>query len=191
MDTTIRVITEGQKNLQFQTFVSIFEDISHIMEKPKTLDIKKLDYSRDDSCKAWWYFIPDKTSNEKSACTESMDVISSLREGYPYEAVNFVLETTCVSRGDLSNILHISTRQLTRYRHDDRLSAEQSNFLYELSRVYVRGQDIFGDQPTFEKWLQRPQMALGMEVPLALLDTSEGFRMVNDVLSQIEYGFYS
>jgi putative toxin-antitoxin system antitoxin component (TIGR02293 family) len=161
------------------------------MEKPTTLGIGKLDYGQDDSCKAWWFFIPDKWPGKKAGCTESMDVISSLREGYPYEAVNCVLETTCVSRRDLSNILHISTRQLTRYRDDDRLSAEQSNFLYELSRVYVRGQDIFGDQETFEKWLQRPQMALGMEVPLTLLDTSEGFRMVNDVLSQIEYGFYS
>jgi putative toxin-antitoxin system antitoxin component (TIGR02293 family) len=161
------------------------------MKKAKTLDLKKLDYSHDDSCKAWMYFIPDKLSDKKVACTESMDVISCLRLGFPYEAVNFVLEKTCVSRKDLSNILHISTRQLTRYRDDDRLSAEQSNFLYELSRVYVRGQDIFGDQPTFENWLQRPQMSLGMEVPLALLDTTEGFRMVNDVLSQIEYGFYS
>ena len=161
------------------------------MKKPKTLDIETLNYGDDASCRAWWYFIPEKLSNKEAACAESLDVISSLREGYPYEAVNYVLETTCVSRRDLSNILHISTRQLTRYQHDDRLSPEQSNFLYELSRVYARGRDIFGDQPTFEKWLQRPQMALGMEVPLTLLDTSEGFRIVNDVLSQIEYGFYS
>jgi putative toxin-antitoxin system antitoxin component (TIGR02293 family) len=161
------------------------------MKKPKTLDIAKLDYGYDDSCKAWHYFMPEGSSNKEVECTERMDVINGLRQGFPFEAVNLVLEKTCVSRKDLSNILHISTRQLTRYQHDDHLSAEQSNFLYELSRVYVRGQDIFGDQPTFENWLQRPQMALGMEVPLNLLDTSEGFRMVNDVLSQIEYGFYS
>jgi putative toxin-antitoxin system antitoxin component (TIGR02293 family) len=75
--------------------------------------------------------------------------------------------------------------------HNDRLSAEPSIFLDELSRLYVRGQDIFGDQQTFEKWLQRSQMALCMETPLSLLDTSEGFRTVCDVLSQIEYWFYS
>lgn len=161
------------------------------MGTPKTFDLTKLDIGYDDSCKAWQYFLPDAPKDEKNNCTESMDVISNLRQGFPFEAVNVVLEKTCVSRKDLSNILHISTRQLTRYQNDDHLSAEQSNFLYELSRVYVRGQDIFGDQPTFENWLQRPQMALGMETPLSLLDTSEGFRMVNDVLSQIEYGFYS
>jgi putative toxin-antitoxin system antitoxin component (TIGR02293 family) len=161
------------------------------MEKSKTLYLEKLDYTDDESCKAWWFFIPDKYSNKKAECTERMGVINCLRQGFPYEAVNFVLENTCVSRKDLSNILHISTRQLNRYHEDDRLSAEQSNFLYELSLLYVRGEDVFGDRPTFENWLQRPQMALGMEIPLQLLDTSEGFRMVNDLLSQIEYGFYS
>jgi putative toxin-antitoxin system antitoxin component (TIGR02293 family) len=75
--------------------------------------------------------------------------------------------------------------------HDEHLSAEQSIFLDKLSQLYARGYEIFGDQQTFEKWLQRPQMALGMETPLNLLDTSEGFRKVRDLLSQIEYGFYS
>jgi putative toxin-antitoxin system antitoxin component (TIGR02293 family) len=161
------------------------------MEKAKPFDLKELGNTGDESCKAWWYFIPGEHSEAKAGCTERMDVISCLRQGFPFETVNFVLENTCVSRKDLSNILHISTRQLNRYHNEDRLSAEQSNFLYELSRLYVRGEDVFGDRHTFENWLQRPQMALGMEVPLQLLDTSEGFRMVSDLLSQIEYGFYS
>ena len=60
-----------------------------------------------------------------------------------------------------------------------------------IKMLYVRGLEIFGDKDTFEKWLQRPQMALGEQIPVDLLDTAEGFRMVNDLLSQIEYGFYS
>jgi putative toxin-antitoxin system antitoxin component (TIGR02293 family) len=77
------------------------------------------------------------------------------------------------------------------YDHKERLSTEQPIFSDKLSQLHERGQEIFGDQETFEKWLQRPQISLGMESPLSLLDTSEGFRMVCDVLSQIEYGFYS
>jgi uncharacterized protein (DUF2384 family) len=34
-------------------------------------------------------------------------------------------------------------------------------------------------------------MALGEISPIELLDTGEGARMVNDLLSNIEYGFYS
>jgi putative toxin-antitoxin system antitoxin component (TIGR02293 family) len=157
----------------------------------KLLNLKKLDIGQDDSCRAYFYFVSDKSVRMNYKCEHSLDVVAYIREGLPYDMVDNILRKTCVSRKDLSSILHISTRQMNRYQHDDLLSAEQSGFVYEFSRIYVRGLDIFGDQETFEKWLQRPQMALGMQVPISLLDTSEGFRLVNDVLSQIEYGFYS
>jgi len=80
---------------------------------------------------------------------------------------------------------------MNRYSNEDVLPAEQSGFVYELSRLYVRGLDTFGDKKTFESWLLRAQPALGMKSSLSLLDTTEGFRMVNDLLSRIEYGFYS
>jgi putative toxin-antitoxin system antitoxin component (TIGR02293 family) len=155
------------------------------------LDIKSLDVDQDESCKAYWYFMPDNLKTTAADCTRSMDVIEFIRHGMPYYTVDNILDKTCISRRDISNILHISVRQMNRYHPEDLLSAEQSGFIYEFSRLYVRGLDIFGDKETFEKWVQRPQMALGMQVPVSLLDTAEGFRMVNDLLSQIEYGFYS
>jgi putative toxin-antitoxin system antitoxin component (TIGR02293 family) len=160
------------------------------MQTTKVLELNKLDYHDADSCRAFMYFIPDKLASGWN-CSDQFDVISSIRSGLPHEVVNQVLEKTSLSRNQLSHILHISTRQLNRYENDDRLPAEQSGFLYEFSRIYVRGLDIFGDQETFEKWLHREQMALGGAVPISLLDTAEGFRMINDLLSQIEYGFYS
>gem|GEM_PF-4211507 len=161
------------------------------MKNITRLDITSLDVGQDESCKGYWYFMPDKLKKSAADCTRSMDVIEFIRHGLPYDTVGNILDNTCVSRKDLSNILHISIRQMNRYQPDDLLSAEQSGFVYEFSRLYVRGLDIFGDKGTFEKWIQRPQMALGMQTPVSLLDTAEGFRMVNDLLSQIEHGFYS
>jgi len=161
------------------------------MENSKVLDLAKLDVGSDESCRAFLFFLDDKTHYSRLKCEHSMDVIGHIREGYPYNTVQQILKTTCVSRKDLSNILHISLRQMNRYSNDDLLPAEQSGFVYELSRLYVRGLDIFGDKATFENWLLRGQPALEMQSPLNLLDTSEGFRMVNDLLSRIEYGFYS
>ncbi|AYL96955.1 type II RES/Xre toxin-antitoxin system antitoxin [Mucilaginibacter celer] len=119
------------------------------------------------------------------------DIIDHIRDGLPKQAIDNVLEKTGVSKTQLSNILHISTRQLNRYEKDDRLSPEQSNFLYEFTRIYVRALDILGDAETVTKWLMRPNMALGDKQPIDLLDTGEGLRMVDDLLAQIEYGFYS
>jgi len=161
------------------------------MHRSKSLDLEKLNYPDSESCKAFMFFAPEKWDSDWKNCSDRFDVIGYIRNGLPREAVTEVLEKTCVSRSQLSHILHISTRQLNRYEHNERLSAEQSGFLYEFSRIYVRGIDVFGDKDTFERWLQRAQMALGGQIPLALLDTTEGFRIVNDLLAQIEYGFYS
>ena len=177
--------------MKYRTFVFIFEDIRLKMKNTTTLDIDTLVVDQDESCKAYWFFMPEKLKKSGAICTRSMDVIEFIRHGLPYYTVDNIIDRTCVSRKDLSNILHISVRQMNRYQPDDLLSAEQSGFVYEFSRIYVRGLDIFGDKETFEKWVQRPQMALGMQTPVSLLDTAEGFRIINDLLSQIEYGFYS
>ena len=119
------------------------------------------------------------------------NIIDNIRDGLPKLAIDTVLAKTSISRTQLSNILHISTRQLNRYEKNERLSPEQSNFLYEFTRIYTRGLDILGDAATIDAWLARPNMALGDVPPIELLDTGEGARMVNDLLSNIEYGFYS
>src|ERR1700761_447050 len=131
------------------------------MQKSKILNPGKLNYANSESCKAFMFFIPEKSVNNWTDCTDQLDVIGYIRSGLPREAVDMVLEKTCVSRNQLSQILHISTRQLNRYSGNERLSVEQSGFLYEFSLLYIRGLDIFGDKETFENWLQRPQMALG------------------------------
>lgn len=119
------------------------------------------------------------------------DVITSIRSGLPKSGVDAFLAQTNVGSEQLCRVLHISTRQLKRYNPDQKLPTEQSNFLYELTRVYTRAVDILGDKPTAEHWLGRPQIALGDQSPLQLLDTTEGVRYVDDLLTQIEHGFYS
>src|ERR1035437_11094502 len=101
------------------------------MQQPRILDLNKLDYSGSESSKAFLFFIPEKWAGNWAQCSDRLDVVGCIRNGLPREAVDQVLEKTCVSRNQLSHILHISTRQLNRYGQNERLSAEQSGFLYE------------------------------------------------------------
>jgi putative toxin-antitoxin system antitoxin component (TIGR02293 family) len=162
-----------------------------VKNKPKKLNLKNLDYGVSESEAIFYFLFPEKKTANYFACDFNTNVIDCLREGIPKRAVDSILEKTTVSRTQLSYILHISNRQLNRYEKDDRLSPEQSNFLYEFTRIYTRGLDILGDSPTLDKWLMRPNMALGEKSPMELLDTSEGVRIVNNLLYNIEYGFYS
>lgn len=160
------------------------------VSKPTILNLAELNLTTSDSAKIFSFLSQNSLDNQESY-QEPADVISYIRNGIPKQAVNAVLEKTGVSRLQLSNILHISTRQLGRYEEQDKLSVEQSNFLYEFTRLYIRGLNVLGDKQTVDQWLSRSNLALGEKSPLELLDTIEGFRLVDDVLAQIEYGFYS
>ncbi|QEM11839.1 antitoxin Xre/MbcA/ParS toxin-binding domain-containing protein [Mucilaginibacter rubeus] len=179
-------------NFEIGTFVCILVVImAEVANRPKKLSIADLKIASPDAGYVFSFLFPEDYVKNKINCDRDSNIIDCIRGGIPRLAVDNILEKTNVSKTQLSNILHISARQLNRYGKDDLLSPEQSNFLYEFTRIYVRGLDILGDTATVDKWLVRPNMALGDKQPLELLDTSEGLRMVNDVLSQIEYGFYS
>lgn len=162
-----------------------------ITKEPKLLNIGELDLTCSQGNKIFMLLFPDMKKSSKCQFDNEFQIIDCIREGLPKQAIHSILENTAISRSQLSWILHISTRQLNRYANEDRLSSEQSNFLYEFSRLYVRACDIFGDKTTADSWLHRSNTALIGKSPIDLLDTVEGFRMVDDLLSQIEYGFFS
>jgi putative toxin-antitoxin system antitoxin component (TIGR02293 family) len=161
------------------------------LSKPTVLDLTGLNLTTSDTAKVFSFLSGNPLENSQGSYQEPTDVISYIRNGIPKQAVNAILEKTGISRLQLSNILHISTRQLGRYEEQDKLSVEQSNFLYEFTRLYIRGLNVLGDKATVDQWLSRVNLALGEKTPLELLDTIEGFRLVDDLLAQIEYGFYS
>jgi putative toxin-antitoxin system antitoxin component (TIGR02293 family) len=161
------------------------------IKEPKSLNISDLDLASTQGYKIFMFLFPDIKKSSKYQFDNEFQIIDCIREGLPKQAIHSVLENTAISRTQLSWILHISTRQLNRYTDEDRLSSEQSNFLYEFSRLYVRATDILGDKTTTDNWLHRSNTALNGKSPIDMLDTVEGFRMVDDVLSQIEYGFFS
>lgn len=154
------------------------------------LDLHQLQVSAPEAEAIWFFLYADQAANYCKA-RHPVAVIDCIRSGLPVTGIAAFLDKTSVSRSQLSHILHISTRQLSRYTTAARLSPEQSNFLYELARIYTRAVDVLGDRPTAEHWLNRKNTALGDHSPLALLDTAEGVRLVDDLLAQIEYGFYS
>ncbi|HEV2445335.1 MAG TPA: MbcA/ParS/Xre antitoxin family protein [Candidatus Sulfopaludibacter sp.] len=56
-------------------------------------------------------------------------------------------------------------------------------------RIYALAVEVFGDGGKATEWLKRPSRALGMEVPLRLLDTDAGTERVERELRQIQHGF--
>ncbi|SCW73126.1 MULTISPECIES: MbcA/ParS/Xre antitoxin family protein [unclassified Pseudomonas] len=49
---------------------------------------------------------------------------------------------------------------------------------------------VFGSRHLAEDWLQKPCKYLDNHVPLELIDSSQGFQVVEDYLTRIEHGVY-
>ncbi|MBV7547307.1 MbcA/ParS/Xre antitoxin family protein [Pseudomonas sp. PDM26] len=47
---------------------------------------------------------------------------------------------------------------------------------------------VFGDGKKAQRWLSKPKQRVAMEQPFALLSTSEGTRLVEEMLIQVAEG---
>jgi putative toxin-antitoxin system antitoxin component (TIGR02293 family) len=116
------------------------------------------------------------------------DLLARVREGLPFRAAAAVMDTYGISRDGLCPILHLSRRNFLRRRTQDRLSPDESDRLYRLARVLAHANRVFEDPRASADWIRTPNVALGDEPPLALLDTDLGVEQVDQVLGRIEHG---
>lgn len=67
----------------------------------------------------------------------------------------------------------------------------KNELLHHVLQIYNFGREVFRKKEYLIKWLSTPNRALGGEIPLNILDTKQGFKKVENLLGQIEYGIYS
>lgn len=116
-------------------------------------------------------------------------LISATRNGLPYKSFKNAQDFMPFSTQEWADILHISIRSIDRLKKErKKLSSSQSEKLIEITLLYDYGMDVFGSSEKFSMWLNRVNMALGGVKPKSLLDTNQGIKAIETVLSRIEYG---
>jgi putative toxin-antitoxin system antitoxin component (TIGR02293 family) len=125
--------------------------------------------------------------------TSPLDLIETIRQGLPKQALERLAEALRVKVLDLENILPISKRTLQRYARQDVkfLPKELSDHMLQVAKVYARAVDVFEDEERALEWLQAPIVALGGRIPMSLLDTSAGVDLVLTELGRLEYGVFA
>jgi len=68
---------------------------------------------------------------------------------------------------------------------------ETSERIYELAYLYGLGYEIFDAKADFKQWLLSPSKTLGNKKPFDLLDSSFGFKLVENEVVRIQYNVYS
>jgi putative toxin-antitoxin system antitoxin component (TIGR02293 family) len=125
--------------------------------------------------------------------TSPLDLIETIRQGLPKQALERLANALRVKVLDLEHILPVSRRTLQRYEQQDIecLPKELSDRMLQVAKVYARAVEVFEDEQRALEWLQAPIVALGGRIPMSLLDTSTGVDLVLTELGRIEYGVFA
>ncbi len=124
---------------------------------------------------------------------------TAIRQGLPPEALQAVLNAiskTGAKDRELLTILDIIGPRSTmnrRLRKHQPLTADESDRLARFSRIYAQAVDTFGNAEKAHRWLSRPhRLAQDDEVvPLELLASETGGRLVEQRLHQIAHGMFA
>ncbi|MEL6930005.1 MAG: antitoxin Xre-like helix-turn-helix domain-containing protein [Cyanobacteria bacterium J06600_6] len=119
------------------------------------------------------------------------DLRAITHQGLPKVAVDEVKKLLDLSTEELAKYLHLSVRTLQRYNDTKILSADASDRLIQIAKVYARAWEVFEDESLAIAWLKSPSLALGNQIPQEYLDNFSGMEIVLDELNRIEYGVFA
>jgi putative toxin-antitoxin system antitoxin component (TIGR02293 family) len=106
-------------------------------------------------------------------------------------AVDHLAAHLGVAPDDLMALLGISGRTSQRRRQQGVLSADESDRLYRVARLFQRATDVFGAEDNAVDWLKRQKPFFEFHAPLELLGSDAGAQAVEQELGRIEYGDFT
>ena len=110
-----------------------------------------------------------------------------IREGFPVETVQRILDSGRLNPVEVDRVV-LPRKTLANRKKIGALTSEQSDRLLRVARVIAAAEEVFGGKDKAGLWLRRPTTALDGEPPLDLLDTEEGAREVETLLTRIAHG---
>jgi putative toxin-antitoxin system antitoxin component (TIGR02293 family) len=116
------------------------------------------------------------------------DLIDAVQEGLPTASVERMVREDLLSREEV--YLLIAPKRTYQLRKQTRkpLTKTESEKAARLARIFALAEETFQNPPKAATWLRRPSRVLG-RVPIDLLDSETGARLVEDELLRINWGF--
>ena len=124
--------------------------------------------------------------------SDASTLIRRVRQGFPFATVERLQQAFALSADELTALVQIPTRTMTRRKVSGRLKADESDRVLRAVRLMHRATVLFNSDPAAAKmWMTTPQRGLGGAVPLNLAGTEVGAREVEDALGRIEDGVFA
>ena len=123
---------------------------------------------------------------------ESPALLRKVEAGFPYRTFETLRRNLDFQSDELAKLVQISERTLARRREQGRLTAEESDRLLRVSRVFGKALALFeGDLNAARTWFAMPAPALGNRTPQSVSSTGLGAREVENLIGRLEHGVFS
>jgi len=128
----------------------------------------------------------------KTKVESPFDFINIANKGVNAKVITNFRNHFNLNLGSTANMLNISEPTIYRWTKSNKnLERNFSVKLFEITKLFLYGSDVFGNSKNFFKWLSLPNTALGGMEPQELIEIPEGISKVRDVIGRIEHGIYS
>ena len=122
--------------------------------------------------------------------SSEVEMLDMLNEGLPFETLKAMEDQGIVDVSELKTFIPARTLARRKGEHK-RLSPEESDLVARLARIHDFAVEVFGNHDKARKWLRTPNRALRGHLPLELLRTDYGARIVESLLGRIAHGIFS
>ena len=78
-----------------------------------------------------------------------------------------------------------------RQNRQEPLTHEESDRAVRIARIVSLAEQVFGEDENAARWLREPKTRFEGRTPFELLRTEAGARLVEEMLFQIDYGFFA
>ena len=128
----------------------------------------------------------------QATVADSFALVMKARSGVLAKTAFDVAALLQLTADELANLLHTTTKTLRTYRQGKKtLGPAASEQVLKLLALARHGEEVFGSQPAFRRWLDKPAYGLDNQPPLTLLETSGGIDLVTDEVDRIAHGDFA
>ncbi len=131
------------------------------------------------------------TKQLMSCFKDPIKEIKTIREGINPELIeNFLKDQSFVVKDVLISLNITQSTYFAKKKDHKRLDSTSTEKFLRLFSVVQNAEEILGHKEA-KNWLYRKIPSLGEQIPMDLLDTEAGHRLVEQALMQIKYGIYN
>jgi putative toxin-antitoxin system antitoxin component (TIGR02293 family) len=127
-------------------------------------------------------------SYETEIENDQFNIISEPEALYA-NAFNDLITVANYDKDYAAGLLDVSYKTVSRYQKEKKkFSPLQSEYIIKSIVLFHKGEVVFGDADSFNRWLDKPAFGLGNKIPRKIITTVTGINFVMDELNRIERG---